>query len=133
MHVLNDIELDFLHKMLEVEWGFDSWSYGQRHGASSFNAVIDTLHYNLYYFHSGFQITIMDETRRSRLGIRLNDVAGWDEENKKVLYRNKVYAGSECLVVGKDEIEEEAYKLVLKVLEKLETHKDTWKLYYKDE
>lgn len=132
--MLTDIELDYLQRMVDVEWNFDSWVYGQYSGGCSFNTEIDNLYYNLYYCHTGFQITISNIERTSRLAIRLNDVAGWDVENKKVLYRNKVYSTScGCIILDKDEIPEETYNLVQKVLNKLETHKDTWKKYHKDE
>jgi hypothetical protein len=135
MNVLTNIELDYLKRMIDDELDLSTWNYSEYGAGCTFSKNIDDLTYTVWYSGSIVQLDIMKIENTpyysSRLGIRLNDVAGW--HNKKILYRNKMYSKSGCTVLGKDEISEETYNSVMIVLDKLEQHKDTWRLFYKGE
>lgn len=131
--ILTDVELDYLQKMIDVELDYKTWGYGEYGGGCSFSKTIDELKYNLWYSSSIFQIDICNDDHTNRLGVRLNDVAGWDVDTKTIIYQNKVYSSSGCTIIGKDPISNELLKSVHCVINKLEENKDRWEEYYKND
>lgn len=132
MNILTDTEQDYLQRMIDVKFQLDEWRYGDYGGGCAFSTTIDGLKYNLWYSGSIVQVDISNEEHTTRLGIRLNDVAGWYKEHKNIIYQHKVYSSCGCSIVGKDEIPEETLELVNQVLSKLEMYKDAWKPFWRE-
>ena len=131
--ILTDIELEYLQKMIDVELDYKTWGYGDYGGGCAFSKTIDGLKYNLWYSGSIFQIDICNNDHTNRLGIRLNDVAGWNKNENTIIYQNKVYSSFGCTIIGKDPMCNEVLEMVQIVINKLEENKDKWKEYYKND